>query len=76
MSPIFEKKKPVCQRIGQDGESAKYACETEAGKTFVVSVKPDGTISAEPSFIAPTPEDYKKIYQALVEKGERVAPVV
>lgn len=74
MSAIFGKKKPTCQRISQNGESAKYACETEPGKTFVVTVKADGTISPEPSFVAPTPKDYELIYRSLVEKGVHVRP--
>jgi len=76
MSFLLPKKRPVCERISQDGESTKYACETEPGKTFVVTIKPDGTITPEASFVMPNPDEYKKIFQALMEKGERVKPVV
>jgi len=75
MSPIFGKeKKPLCERVGQDGEAIKYVCEVEPGKTFIVTVKPDGSISSEAGFVAPTKEDYEKIHKALIEKGERPRP--
>jgi len=76
LSFLFKPKKPACERISQDGESTKYVCETEPGKSFIVTVKRDGTVTPEPSFVAPSPSDYKVIFEALIEKGERPKPVV
>ena len=76
MSGLFGKKKPTCERLSQDGENSRYVCETEPGKRFVVTVKPDGTISPEPAFVAPTPKDYEEIFRSLVEKGVHVKTVV
>jgi len=66
------KKKPTCEKISENGEVKRYICETEPGKTFIVTVEPDGTVIPKPSFVAPTPRDYALIHKALIEKGERI----
>jgi len=64
------KRKPSadCQLIKVDEEGMRYyVCRVDEGKVFEVKVDKQGNINPTPKYFIISPEDYKKIHQAIKE---------
>lgn len=74
MSSIF-KRKTECTLIGTKEDGTKtYVCRVDDSKVFQVEMDKEGNIHLDAKFVIATPEDYRKIHDAL-QKAQASSPI-
>lgn len=71
MAGILRRNKPEaeCTMISTREDGTKvYMCKVEEGKVFQVEVDRTGRVNIDAKLVVASPEDYRKIHQAIKEQ--------